>query len=305
MSHGHELVESADACALPDGLRACAAESVGGMMAISSAASSANADEHEPAASAVHEQQRSFGLLDIKGLNDTQAYNEGLDAGGECMSAGNECAGDGNAIAGAGIAWAGGCAGAQQLDLEPRSSQQRRARHHRSSGQRQQRSACGKAFMQDMHQRNMEDAHNHRRMLDLPPSPPAASLCSTAHDITPRQATQHLWAGSIMGESEAALHASCGDERARPAPAVASDAIAPHTTPDAFAPETHNRSNHTYGYEQHAPNRVQSGATGGSAAEDHKRALVHTLKNDIHTLKNDMSSRMYMLLESLDELLSA
>jgi hypothetical protein len=357
MNHGHELVESADACALPDGLRACAAESVGGMTAISSAASSANADEHEPAASAVHEQQRSFGLLDIKGLNDTQAYNEGLGAGGECMGAGNECAGDGNAIAGAGIAWAGGCAGAQQLDLEPRSSQQRRARHHRSSGQRQQRSACGKAFMQDMHQRNMEDAHNHRRMLDLPPSPPAASLCSTAHDITPRQATQHLWAGSIMGESEAALHASCGDARARPAPAVASDAIAPHTTPDAFAPETHNRSNHTYGpraapascaepftqrllaydgrpahtvapgaagtgigatqqtaehaavafggYEQHALNRVQSGATGGSAAEDHKRALVNTLKNDIHTLQNDMSSRISMLLESLDELLSA
>jgi hypothetical protein len=163
--------------------------------------------------------------------------------------------------------------------------------------------------MQDMHQRNMEDAHNNRRKLDLPPSPPAASLCSTAHDITPRQATQHLWAGSIMGESEAALHAyayaSCGDERARPAPTVASDAIAPHTTPDAFAPETHNRSNHTYGYEQHAPNRVQSGATGGSAAEDHKRALVHTLKNDIRTLKNDMSSRMSMLLERLDELLSA
>ena len=50
MNHGHDLVESADACALPDGLRACAAESVGGMTAISSAASSANADEHDPAA---------------------------------------------------------------------------------------------------------------------------------------------------------------------------------------------------------------------------------------------------------------
>ena len=107
MNHGHELVESADACALPDGLRACAAESVGGMTAISSAASSANADEHEPAASAVHEQQRSFGLLDIKGLNDTQADNEGLGAGGECTGAGNEREGDGNAIAGAGIACAG------------------------------------------------------------------------------------------------------------------------------------------------------------------------------------------------------
>ena len=59
------------------------------------------------------------------------------------------------------------------------------------------------------------------------------------------------------------------------------------------------------GYEQHALNRVQSGATGGSAAEERKRALVHTLKNDIHTLKKDMSSRMSMLLESLDELLSA
>ena len=50
MSHGHELVESADACALPDGLRACAAEFVCGMTAISSTASSANADEHDPGA---------------------------------------------------------------------------------------------------------------------------------------------------------------------------------------------------------------------------------------------------------------
>ena len=45
--------------------------------------------------------------LDIKGLNDTQADNEGLGAGGECTGAGNERAGDGNAIAGAGIACAG------------------------------------------------------------------------------------------------------------------------------------------------------------------------------------------------------
>ena len=121
MNHGHELVESADACALPDKMRACAAESVGGMTAISSAASSANADKHEPAASAVHEQQRSFGLLDIKGVNDTQAYNEGLGAGGECMSAGNECAGDGNAIAGAGIA----CAGAYTIAGMARAHEQR------------------------------------------------------------------------------------------------------------------------------------------------------------------------------------
>ena len=45
--------------------------------------------------------------LDIKGLNDTQADNEGLGAGGECTGAGNERAGDGNAIAGAGIACTG------------------------------------------------------------------------------------------------------------------------------------------------------------------------------------------------------
>ena len=55
------------------------------------------------------------------------------------------------------------------------------------------------------------------------------------------------------------------------------------------------------GCEQHALNRVQSGATGGpaaaSAAEDPKRALVHALQNDL--------SRMSVLLERLDELLSA
>ena len=57
-----------------------------------------------------NEQQRQMGLqqsLDIKGLNDRQADNEGLGAGGECTGAGNERAGDGNAIAGAGIACAG------------------------------------------------------------------------------------------------------------------------------------------------------------------------------------------------------
>ena len=58
MSHGHELVESADPCALPDGLRACAAEFVGGMTATSSAASSANADEHDPAAQTLTESAR-------------------------------------------------------------------------------------------------------------------------------------------------------------------------------------------------------------------------------------------------------
>ena len=53
--------------------------------------------------------------------------------------------------------------------------------------------------------------------------------------------------------------------------------------------------------EQHALNLVQSGATGvpaaASAAEDPKRALVHALQNDL--------SRMPVLLERLDELLSA
>ena len=48
-------------------------------------------------------------------------------------------------------------------------------------------------------------------------------------------------------------------------------------------------------------NRVQRGATGApsaaSAAEDPKRALVHALQNDL--------SRMSVLLERLDELLSA
>ena len=64
---------------------------------------------------ALNEQQRQMGLqlsLDVKGLNDTQADNEGFGAGGECTGAGNERAGDGNATAGAGIACAGGCMGA-------------------------------------------------------------------------------------------------------------------------------------------------------------------------------------------------
>lgn len=45
--------------------------------------------------------------LDIKGLNDPQADNEGFCTGDECTGAGNECTGDGNAIVGAGIACAG------------------------------------------------------------------------------------------------------------------------------------------------------------------------------------------------------
>ena len=53
--------------------------------------------------------------------------------------------------------------------------------------------------------------------------------------------------------------------------------------------------------EQHALNRGQRGATGGpaaaSAAEDPKRVLVRALQNDM--------SRMSVLLERLDELLSA
>ena len=55
------------------------------------------------------------------------------------------------------------------------------------------------------------------------------------------------------------------------------------------------------GCEQHALNRVQHGATGepsaASAAGDPKRTLVHALQNDL--------SRMSVLLERLDELLSA
>ena len=74
--------------------------------------------------SALNEQQRQMGLqpsLDIKGLNDTQADNEGLGAGGECTGAGNERAGDGNAIAGAGIA----CAGAYTIAVMARAHEQR------------------------------------------------------------------------------------------------------------------------------------------------------------------------------------
>ena len=55
------------------------------------------------------------------------------------------------------------------------------------------------------------------------------------------------------------------------------------------------------GCEQHAFNLVQRGATGrptaAFTAEDPKRALVHALQNDL--------LRMSLLLEQLDELLSA
>ena len=64
------------------------------------------------------------------------------------------------------------------------------------------------------------------------------------------------------------------------------------------------------GCEQHAFDRAQSGATvqgapTASAAEDPKRALVHALQKDICALKSDMSSRMSVLVDRLDELLSA
>ena len=78
----------------------------------------------------------------------------------------------------------------------------------------------------------------------------------------------------------------------------------PYTTrvsssgPGASAPDTAAAHG---GREQHVFNRVQRGATGApsaaSAAEDPKRALVHALQNDL--------SRMSVLLERLDELLSA
>ena len=84
-------------------------------------------------------------------------------------------------------------------------------------------------------------------------------------------------------------------------------AVAPGAAGTGIGATQQTAEHATFGvpYEQHALNRVQSGATGGSAAEEHKRALVNTLKNDIRTLKKDMSSRISMLLESLDELLSA
>ena len=47
----------------------------------------------------------------------------------------------------------------------------------------------------------------------------------------------------------------------------------------------------------------QGPAAAASAAEDHKRALVHALQKDIRALESDMSSRMSVLLERLDELL--
>ena len=54
-----------------------------------------------------------------------------------------------------------------------------------------------------------------------------------------------------------------------------------------------------------APPVGAGAAAAASAAEDHKRALVHALQKDIRVLESDMSSRMSMLLERLDELLSA
>ena len=49
---------------------------------------------------------------------------------------------------------------------------------------------------------------------------------------------------------------------------------------------------------------VRGPAAAASAAEDHKRALVHALQKDIRALESDMSSRMSVLVERLDELLS-
>ena len=54
-----------------------------------------------------------------------------------------------------------------------------------------------------------------------------------------------------------------------------------------------------------APPVGAGAAAAASAAEDHKRALVNALQKDIRVLESDMSSRMSMLLERLDELLSA
>ena len=118
---------------------------------------------------------------------------------------------------------------------------------HRTQKAWQQRSARGQAFMQAQRQRDMDHA------FDLQRSLPSASFDGT----TPRQASQHGWVGSTFvgdQQSKAGLHASCGDRRACRAHTVAPDAVATDgTTPDALAPATHDKSNHSRGAAPSAP----------------------------------------------------
>ena len=230
--------------------------------------------------SALLAQQMSFDLppsLDIKGQNATQSDNEGLGAG-------NERAGDGNAIAGDGSAWADGCAGAGiawagGFGPVPHPAPPAPSPDNLGDG--------GGGRPSQLHYGSQPE---YMYAAPPPPLPPTATR-------TPHVRPALLCAEPFMQRPLA--------YDGRPAHAVAPGAAGTGIGATQQTAEHATVGVPFGGYEQHALNRVQSGATGGSAAEEHKRALVHTLKNDIHTLKKDMSSRMSMLLESLDELLSA
>ena len=230
--------------------------------------------------SALLAQQMSFDLppsLDIKGQNATQSDNEGLGAG-------NERAGDGNAIAGDGRAWADGCAGAGiawagGFGPVPHPAPPAPSPDNLGDG--------GGGRPSQLHYGSQPE---YMYAAPPPPLPPTATR-------TPHVRPALLCAEPFMQRPLA--------YDGRPAHAVAPGAAGTGIGATQQTAEHATVGVPFGGYEQHALNRVQSGATGGSAAEEHKRALVHTLKNDIHTLKKDMSSRMSMLLESLDELLSA
>ena len=122
---------------------------------------------------------------------------------------------------------------------------------HRTQKAWQQRSARGQAFMQEKRQHDMDREFGLQRSL------------SSFDGTTPRQASQHRWAGSTsVGDgppvsythSEAGPHALCGERCACRAHTVAPDAVATDgTTPDALAPATHDKSNRSRGAAPSAP----------------------------------------------------
>ena len=109
-----------------------------------------------------------------------------------------------------------------------------------------------------------------------PPLPPteASSTCIHAASV------------GLLAEDE---ELNGRQRTAQQAPASACTAAQPHPPP---APPPA------------APPAGAGAAAAASTAEDHKRALIHALQKDIRVLEIEMSSRMSVLIERLDELLT-
>ena len=143
-------------------------------------------------------------------------------------------------------------------------------------------------------QRKLNHAPNHafglvRSLPLLPAAPPSNSAATNA--AAPDTAPDT--------EPDAAADANS----AATAPVTAAAAPNATSAPDADIASAFHATAGTATCEWALPANAGA-AAAASAAEDRKRALVHALQKDIRVLEIDMSSRMSVILERLDELLT-